>query len=68
MNNKYLNLNLAKAIIEAVEKKAEENKVPVVIAIANTWGYPIAVHFMDGALPASYDIAVNIAVIIICLR
>lgn len=59
MNNKYLNLNLAKAIIEAVEKKAEENKVPVVIAIANTWGYPIAVHFMDGALPASYDIAVN---------
>lgn len=56
---KYLNLSIAKALIEEVEKKANDHKIPVVIAISNSWGYPIAVHFMDGALPASYDIAVN---------
>lgn len=55
----YLNLEIAKVLIESVEKQALQNGTPVVIAIANEWGCPIAVHFMDGALPASYDIAVN---------
>lgn len=58
-NEKYLNLKIAKALIEAVENQAMKKGVPVVIAVANEWGCPIAVHFMDGALPASYDIAVN---------
>jgi cob(I)alamin adenosyltransferase len=56
---KKLNLNLAKKLIELVENKAEVISLPVVIAVANEWGSIIAVHFMDGALPASYDIAVN---------
>lgn len=58
-NLKYLNLSLATKIIKEVESIAEELGTPVVIAIANEWGFPIAVHFMDEALPASYDIAVN---------
>jgi ATP:cob(I)alamin adenosyltransferase len=54
-----LNLALAKVLLEKIEKKATENGLPVVIAIANQWGGIIAVHFMDDALPGSYDIAVN---------
>lgn len=58
-NNKYLNLKIATHIIEAVQKIATNYGIPVVIAIANEWGTPIAIHFMDGALPASFDIALN---------
>ncbi|GAB6170171.1 heme-binding protein [Clostridium carnis] len=58
-NLEYLNLKISTSIINEVEKKAKELGTPVVIAISNKWGFPIAVHFMDGALPASYDIAVN---------
>jgi len=56
---KVLNLELAKALLEKIEGKAAKIGLPVVIAIANQWGSIIAVHFMDGALPGSYDIAIN---------
>lgn len=56
---KVLNLESSKALLEKIEKKATSIGLPVVIAIANQWGIIIAVHFMDGALPGSYDIAVN---------
>ncbi|MBC8060103.1 MAG: cob(I)yrinic acid a,c-diamide adenosyltransferase [Clostridiaceae bacterium] len=56
---KVLNLQLAKVLLEDIEKKATRMGLPVVIALANQWGNIIAVHFMDGALPGSYDIAVN---------
>ena len=58
-NLKYLNLSIATKVMKEVESTAEELGTPIVIAIANEWGFPIAVHFMDRALPASYDIAVN---------
>ena len=58
-SNRYLNLKIATHLIEAVEKIALEKGIPVVIAITNEWGSPIAVHFMDDALPASFDIALN---------
>lgn len=54
-----INLSLAKEILQKVEERAEEMGLPVVIAIANEWGSIVAVHFMDGALPASYSIAVD---------
>ena len=57
--NKNLNLALAKVLLEKIEDKATNNGIPVVIAVANQWGEIIAVHFMDDALPGSYDIAVN---------
>ena len=56
---KVLNLELSKILLSKIEKKAINNGLPVVIAIANQWGSIIAVHFMDGALPGSYDVAVN---------
>jgi len=56
---KVLNLSSAKVLIEKIEGKATDMGLPAVIAIANEWGNIIAVHFMDGALPGSYEVAVN---------
>ncbi|MBX7422513.1 heme-binding protein [Clostridium chauvoei] len=58
-NCNYLNLKIVTTIIERIEIKAKELGTPVVITICNDWGYPIAVHVMDGALPVSFDISVN---------
>ena len=63
-----INLDVAKYLLEKVEKKAKDMKLPVVIAVANEWGNIIAVHFMDGALPGSYDIAVDKAYTSAALR
>lgn len=65
---KKINLKIAKEIIEYVEKKAIEMNVPVVIAIADENAIIKAVHNMDGALIASYDIAVNKAYTAAALR
>lgn len=54
-----MTLALAKALTEKVEQKATEIGLPVVIAIADQAGRITAVHCMDDALIASYDIAVN---------
>lgn len=67
-NNVSMNLKLAKRLLEAVEKKALEIGLPVVLAAANEWGNIIAVHFMDGALPGSYNIAVDKAYTSAALR
>jgi ATP:cob(I)alamin adenosyltransferase len=67
-NNVSMNLKLAKRLLEAIEKKALEIGLPVVLAIANEWGNIIAVHFMDGALPGSYNIAVDKAYTSAALR
>lgn len=58
-NNKCLNLENAKIVLQRVEDKAREEGLAAVVAVANPFGNIIAVHFMDGAYPASYDIAVN---------
>ena len=58
-NRTTLNLEIAKRLLEKIEKKAMEIGLPVVMAVANEWGNIIAVHFMDGALPGSYNIAVD---------
>lgn len=56
---RVLNLDTAKELMELMEKKAKEMKLNVVIAVADAAGNPIAVHFMDGALPVSFDVAVK---------
>ncbi|SHH43047.1 cob(I)yrinic acid a,c-diamide adenosyltransferase [Clostridium grantii] len=56
---KELNLKVAKNILEITEQYANTINLKVVIAVANKWGHIIAVHFMDDALPGSFDIAVN---------
>lgn len=54
-----MTLDLAKALIERVEQKAGEMGLAVVIAVSDQAGRLTAVHCMDGAYIASYDIAVN---------
>lgn len=54
-----MTLAAAKALIERVEKKAEESGVKAVIAVADKAARPVAVHSMDDAYIASFDIALN---------
>ena len=52
-------LSQAVDLIEAIEREARQRKLAVVIAVYNSAANPIAVHCMDHAYIASYDIAVN---------
>lgn len=54
-----MSLQIAKALIEKVEQKAKEVGVNAVIAVSDQAGRIVAVHCMDDAYIASYDIAVN---------
>ena len=54
-----MTLQIAKALIEKVEQKAKEAGVNAVIAVSDAAGRIVAVHCMDDAYIASYDIAVN---------
>ncbi|MCT4599233.1 MAG: cob(I)yrinic acid a,c-diamide adenosyltransferase [Vallitalea sp.] len=70
INNKLNDINLeqAKKIMDGVQQKASEMGINVVIAISNKDGNPIAVHVMDNAYIASYDIAVNKAFTSVSLK
>lgn len=57
--NRNMTLKLALSLIEKVERKAESMGVPVVIAVVDRAARPVAVHCMDDAYIASYDIALN---------
>jgi len=50
---------LAERLIKAVEEKAEKLNVHVVIAVSDASARPIAIHCMDDAYPASFDIALH---------
>lgn len=54
-----MSLEIAVKLIEAVELKAKEMGVKVVIAVSDAAGRPIAVHCMDGAFYGSFDVALN---------
>lgn len=54
-----MTLAIAKALIDKVEQKATEVGVNAVIAVSDQAGRIVAVHCMDDAYLASYDIAVN---------
>ncbi len=54
-----MSLKLAVKLIEAVEAKATEMGLAVVIAVSDAAGRPVAVHCMDGAYFGSFDVAVN---------
>lgn len=59
MGKPSMTLDMAKALIDKIEKRAEQMQLAVVIAIADQSARPVAVHCMDGAYIASYDIALN---------
>ena len=54
-----MTLDMAKALIDKIEKRAEQMQLSVVIAVADQSARPVAVHCMDDAYIASYDIAFN---------
>lgn len=54
-----MSLKLAVKLIEAVEKKAAETGMRVVVAVSDSAGRPVAVHCMDGAFHGSFDVALN---------
>lgn len=54
-----MSLKLAVKLIEAVEKKAAEMGMRVVVAVSDSAGRPVAVHCMDGAFHGSFDVALN---------
>ena len=54
-----MTLEVAVKLIEAVERRALEMGLAVVVAVSNAAGRPIAVHCMDGAYHGSFDVAVN---------
>lgn len=54
-----MTLKLATAIIEKVEAAAARMGVAAVIAVSDEKGRPVAVHCMDDAFMASFDIALN---------
>ncbi len=56
---KVMNLEKAKALINAVEMRAQAEGKHAVIAVADAAGNPVAVHVMDGAFLVSYEVAVK---------
>ena len=52
-----MKLQLAKQLIECVERRAAETGLHAVIAVCNAYGNPVAVHVMDDAFLVSYDVA-----------
>lgn len=54
-----MSLKLAVKLIEAVEEKAKEMDMRVVVAVSDASGRPVAVHCMDGAYHGSFDVALN---------
>lgn len=58
-SGRKMTLTLAKRLIEKLEQRAREMGITVVIAVADQGANPVAVHCMDDAYIASYDIAVN---------
>ncbi len=63
-----LTLEQATKIITELEKEADRRGVKAVIAVCNKEGNPIAVHVMDGAYLASFDIAMKKAYTSVALK
>jgi glc operon protein GlcG len=61
-NHPKLTLEGAEAILAAAQAQAERMNVPMNIAVVDDGGHLLAFARMDGAKPASIDIAINKAV------
>ncbi len=63
-----LSLQQAVALVGEVEKKATELNLSVITAVYNEAAHPIAIHCMDDAYIASFDIASNKAYTSVALK
>ncbi len=71
MGEKRITLEQAKFLMERVEERAKEIGVKAVVAVFDSGANPVAVHCMEDAFLASYDIAFQkayTAVALKCLR
>lgn len=59
VNSYNISLKFATALIHEVELKAAQIGINAVIAVYNSNANPVAVHVMDNAYIASFDVAVN---------
>ena len=58
-SHQKMTLKLAKQLIEKIELRAGQMGMAVVIAVADQSARPVAVHCMDHAYLASFDVALN---------
>lgn len=56
---KNMTLQIATALIDAVEAKAKSMGMSIVTAVSDASGRPVAIHCMDGAYIGSFDVALN---------
>lgn len=63
-----MNLDLALELIAAARAKAKEIGTPMVIAVVDAGGNPVALQRMDEALLVSLDIAVNKAYTAVAIK
>lgn len=54
-----IDLSIAKKLIERIEERASQQGLNAVIAVCGPDGNPVAVHVMDNAYIASFDIAMK---------
>ncbi len=63
-----MSLSNVKRFMQALEDEAQRRGLQLVIAVCDKEGRPVAVHVMDEAFIASYDIAVNKAFTAVSLK
>ncbi|MCX4269030.1 MAG: heme-binding protein [Lachnospiraceae bacterium] len=68
MGEKRITLEQAKFLMERVEERAKEIGVKAVVAVFDSGANPVAVHCMEDAFLASYDIAFQKAYTAVALK
>ena len=68
MAEKRITLEQAKFLMERVEERAKEIGVKAVVAVFDSGANPVAVHCMEDAFLASYDIAFQKAYTAVALK
>lgn len=63
-----MSLSNVKRFMQALEDEAQRRGLQLVIAVCDKEGRPVAIHVMDEAFIASYDIAVNKAFTAVSLK
>lgn len=63
-----MTLEIAEALMKKVEAKAADMGIAAVVAISNEAARPVAVHCMDGAFIASYDVALQKTYTVVALK
>ncbi|MGL5255804.1 MAG: GlcG/HbpS family heme-binding protein [Proteocatella sp.] len=63
-----INLETAQKLMKLVEDEAKKMNISVVTAIADEGAHPIAIHCMDNAYIASFDVAINKAFTSVALK